>query len=193
MQNFIKTYLGKYAVAISKSSEGDNSLINRILTSTIRVPIESVSNLARRKNKEEMTEDSTRALVDLANTTERTLLLAKAVFPFELFPDTLRIDRQKITVIHNDFLKMAHTTSIRLKDLGNVEVVLGPFFGTIILTSLYYRNNTQTINFLTRNDAIHAHRLLQGFMVAHNANIDTDNISEEDLIELLYRIGNENV
>ena len=193
MHNFIKSYLGKYAVAVSKSVEGDNSLLNRILTSTVRLPIDSVVSLTRRPRKQVPNENSTHKLAQLAAVTERTLFTAKAVFPFELFPDTLRIDRQKITVIHNDFLKMAHTTSIRLQDLGNVEAVLGPFFGTIILTSQYYRNNTQTINFLTRNDAIHAQRLLQGFMVAHNAQIDTTDISEEELIDLLNRIGNENV
>lgn len=192
MPNFIKTYLGKYAVAVTKSNEGDNSLINRVLTASVQTPIDTMS-ILRRKLTNADGEGSTRELVELANTTEKTLFSARAVFPFELFPDTLRIDRQKITVIHNDFLKMAHTTSIRLMDLGNVEAILGPFFGTIILTSQYYRNNTQTINFLTRNDAIHAQRLLQGFMVAHNANIDTVNISEEKLIELLNRIGNENV
>lgn len=193
MPNFIKTYLGKYAVAIWKSGVGDTSMVNKALTSTFRTSMDGASILKRRPKTVVSREESTDALADLATVTERTLFSAKSVFPFELFPDTLRIDRQKITVVHNDFLKMAHTTSIRLRDLGNVEVVLGPFFGTIILTSLYYRNNTQTINFLTRNDAIHAHRLLQGFMVAHNANIDTDNISDDKLLELLDRVGNENV
>lgn len=193
MPNFIKTYIGKYAVAVSKSSDGDNSFINRVLTSTVRTPIDNISLLRRRNQPEESENGSMHALAELANVTERTLFTARAVFPFELFPDTLRIDRMKITVIHNDFLKMAHTTSIRLKDLGNVEAILGPFFGTIILTSQYYRNNTQTINFLTRRDAQHAQRLLQGFMVALKANIDTSNISEDELIQLLHRIGNENV
>jgi len=189
MKDFTNTYLGKYAIA------SQQSILKERATSLVKRARESVNPLVhmRDRHSEVIIESSTKMLVNLSTGAADNLFAVKTVFPFVFFADTLKIDRQKLTIVHNDFLKVSQTSSIRLKDLRNVETILGPFFGTVILTSQHFLNNTQTINFLKRRDAIYAQRLLQGFMVAHDAGIDTNDIEERTLLQLLNKIGKENL
>lgn len=135
----------------------------------------------------------TASLVKLVGAAEDNLFSVRTVFPFVLIADTLKIDRQKLTVVHNSLLGASQTASIRLKDLRNVQADIGPLFGSITLTSQHFLNNTQTIKFLKRKDIIEAQRLLQGFMIAHEAQIDTDNIEHDELKSLLNKLGQENI
>ena len=134
----------------------------------------------------------TAGLVELVGGAEDNLLSVHTVFPFVLIADTLKIDRQKLTVVHNTLLGASQTASIRLKDLRNVQADIGPLFGSITLTSQHFQNNTQTIKFLKRKDIIEAQRLLQGFMIAHEAQVDTDNIEHNELKSLMNKLGQEN-
>ncbi|EFK95660.1 hypothetical protein LDC_2338 [sediment metagenome] len=134
----------------------------------------------------------TDSLKSLNTGADENLFSARTVFPFVLFADTLKIDRQKLTIVHNELLWASRTNSIRLKDIRNVESDIGPLFGTITITSSNFLNNTQTIKYLRHKDIIKAQRLLQGFMIAHEAKIDTDDIEQGELLKLLYSLGQEN-
>jgi hypothetical protein len=134
----------------------------------------------------------TEKLISLAGGSQDNLFVAKTVFPFILFADTLKIDRQKITIVHNDFLGKSQTASTEIKNIMNIEADVGPLFGSLIVTSKHFLNNTQTIRYLKRNDVATAQRLLQGFMIAQRAKIDTDNIEREQLLALLNGLGQEN-
>lgn len=120
------------------------------------------------------------------------LFVAKTIFPFVLFTDTIKIDRQKITIVHNDFLWQSKTASIEIKNIMNVEADMGPLFGSITITSKHFLNNTQTIKCLKRRDVIMVQRLLQGFMIAQRAAINTEDIRTKQLLALLNDLGQEN-
>ncbi len=97
------------------------------------------------------------------------LFSANTVFPFILFPDTITLDREKLTIIHRPFFMMAHVTAIRIHDILNAEVDIGPFFGSLRIITRYYsgpdsqfagpdstenHRKPASINFLWRHDAI---------------------------------------
>lgn len=189
MKDFTNTYLGRYAIASQQRIIKE--MQSSPLMGRVRESVNPLVTVYSRHNESEI-ESSTMSLFKLSTSAADNLLAIKTVFPFVLFADTLKIDKQKLTVVHNSFLKSSQTSSIRLKDLGNVEMILGPLFGTIILTSQHFLNNIQTINFLKRKDAIYAQHLLQGFMVAHDAGIDTNSIEGSTLLTLLNKIGKEN-
>jgi hypothetical protein len=134
----------------------------------------------------------TERLVSLAEGSQYNLFTAKTVFPFVLFADTLKIDRQKITIVHNDFFGKSQTVSTEIKNIMNIEAQVGPLFGSITVTSKHFLNNTQTIRYLRKKDVAKAQRLLQGFIIAQRAKIDTDNIEREQLLVLLHDLGQEN-
>jgi hypothetical protein len=122
---------------------------------------------------------------------ESHTILAKAqsVFPFQLFPDTINIDRHKLTIIRRQFFGIEQKVSVPLENVKNIEADLGPFFGSITITSDLFINNTQTVHFLTRNDARKIQKLVQGAVVAQAEGIDLNRIDVKQLRGMLIDLG----
>lgn len=149
------------------------------------------SRFAHSSSREAHTNETAK-LISLARGSQDNLFVAKTVFPFVLLADTLKIDRQKITIVHNDFFGKSRTVSTEIKNVMNIQADVGPLFGSLAITAKHFLNNTQSIRHLRRKDVAIAQRLLQGFVIAHRANIDTDNIGREQLLVLLNDLGQEN-
>lgn len=128
-------------------------------------------------------------LKDAVTTSLPTIIKAKAVFPFDLFPDTISIDRKKVTVVHRTFFFMQQTISVQLQDIKNVEANLGPFFGSLIMTSQHFKNNVQHINFLKRSEVVEVQHILQGIIAAVNEKIDIASIDISKLRTMLKELG----
>lgn len=185
--------LGKFAIlqhdtpirpaSRRKTRDDEDDLVGRFARSnTSRLPTE-----VKRKVEKLVTE--TDKLVSLTEQSHDNLFVAKTVFPFVLFADALKIDRHKLTIVHNSFFKTAQTASTEIKNIINVQTELGPLYGSITITSKHFLNNTQTIDYLKRKDIVAAQCLLQGFMIAHRAQIDTTNIDKKQLLSLLGDLG----
>jgi hypothetical protein len=117
------------------------------------------------------------------------LMKASAIFPFDLFPDMITIDRQKLTIVHRTFFSQEQTVSVPLSDITNVQADVGPLFGSITVTSEHFMNNTQKINYLSRRDVLELQRVLQGMTMACKEGIDLSTIDEDDLMPLLEELG----
>lgn len=143
-------------------------------------------------------------LYDAAIKGQEVLFKAETVFPFILFPDTIALDREKLTIIHRQFFRMAQITAIRIKDILNAEVDIGPFFGSLRVVTRYYsgpdsqfagsdsierHRKPATMNFLWRSDAIKLHSMLQGYIIATQKEIDCAEISKDELVSLLNNLG----
>lgn len=128
-------------------------------------------------------------LRDIVEMSHPTLAKASAIFPFDLFPDTLTIDRQKLTVVHRSFFNIEQTVSVQLADVTNVQANVGPFFGALTISSEHFINNTQTIKYVSRHNAIVIQHLLQGMIIAHKEHIDLNQIGEKELLVLLDDLG----
>lgn len=196
MGRYMVPVLGRYALLQVADERGYKSELRQTLQNVEVLTadkLELSKKLEQLKRKVLGWEHTKAKLASLSDGAKDNLLAVKTVFPFVLVTDTLKIDRQKITIVHNDFLWTSHTASIKLRDIGNVQADIGPLFGSITVTSKHFLNNTQTLRYLKRKDAIMAQRLLQGFMIAHEAQIDTDGITSHELGTLLSNLGQENL
>lgn len=142
-------------------------------------------------------------LYDVAIKSHDVLFKANTVFPFILFPDSIMLDREKLTIIHRPFFLMAKITAIRIKDILNAEVDIGPFFGSLRVMTRYFSDQSQfsgiasdarhtkapIINFLWRRDAMKLHSLLQGYIIVSQKEIDCSEIAKEELVMLLHDLG----
>lgn len=128
-------------------------------------------------------------LLDMTTNAQHKLFEASTVFPLNLFPDTITVDREKVTVANRYFYRVAKINSTPIADLQSVEADVGPFFGTVKLTSKYFINNTRELHFLWRNDAIKVQRLLQGYIIATQREIDCNTIDTDQLRTLLLDLG----
>jgi hypothetical protein len=137
-------------------------------------------------NEESNSEEKLKYMVEKSQV---VLMKASAVFPFDLFPDSITIDRQKLTFVHRNFFNQEKTVSVPLADISNVQADVGPLFGTITVTSEHFINNTQTIRYLTRKEVLELQRVLQGMTIAHKEGVDLSTVSEEELLPLLQQLG----
>lgn len=118
---------------------------------------------------------------------------ARTVWPLTLFRDDIVVDRTKITITKRDFFFVSEVMSIRLEDILNVKVSLGPFFGSLTLAvRVLSSEDHHTINYFYRKDAIHLKHIIQGYIIALHNNIDCHDTDKEQLILTLSELGHDN-
>lgn len=128
-------------------------------------------------------------LIDLTQKAQEILFQADTVFPFMLFPDTVTLDREKLTIANRLFFRVAKITSVAIADVLSVEADVGPFFGSVHMTSRYFFTNAKSVKFLSRGNAVKLQRLLQGYIIAHEREVDCTSIATKDLVVLLNDLG----
>lgn len=125
----------------------------------------------------------------MARKSSQVLFTTKTVFPFDLFPDTLTINANKIDVVNSEFFASTQTTSIPLHDIANVEVQTAPFFATLRITNIRYPTNPIVLNFLKKNAAIKAKNIIDGLLVAVSQGADVANIEPAKLLRQIEQAG----
>lgn len=128
-------------------------------------------------------------LVELTEKSQDILYEATTVFPFTLFPDTITLDREKLTIAKRYFWRTANITSTPVSEIMSCEASVGPFFGSLHLTFRFFTDNQRTLSFLTRSDALEMQRLIHGYIIAHRREIDTTSVNKKRLVELLTDLG----
>lgn len=129
-------------------------------------------------------------LKNVGSTSHEILFRARTIFPFDFFPDTITFDREKITIVQRVFVLTARIISVPVRDILSVQLNVGPFFGSVMITSRYASaNKTYDINFLTRMQAFKLQRLLQGYIIANERLIDCRAIPLPQLKRMLMDIG----
>lgn len=128
-------------------------------------------------------------LIELTERVHDILYEATTVFPFTLFPDTITLDREKLTIAKRNFWRVADITSVPISEILTCTVNVGPFFGSIHLVFSFFADNERRINFLWRSEAMELQRMVHGFIIAHKREINTTIVSTEDLRTLLKEIG----
>ena len=118
-------------------------------------------------------------------------VLVTATTKLTLFPDTLVLDRAKLTVTKRSFVQTSEVMSIRIEDVLNVTASLGPFFGSIKVSSRVM--NTEDPSFkigrFTRDDALKIKHITQGYVIALQRDIDCSSLETDELISMLERLG----
>lgn len=139
--------------------------------------------------EEKKAEQGSEEIIELTERTQDVLFEAHTVFPFTLFPDTLTLDREKLTIAERYFWRVAKITSVPVSEILSCQASVGPFFGSIHLVFSFFADNERTVKFLWREDATKLQRMLHGYIIAHKRQINTTNISAEDLKVMLKEIG----
>jgi hypothetical protein len=134
-------------------------------------------------------EEAVHKLEGMVEKAQNVLCRARAVWPLDFFPDTITIDRKKLTIEHRSFWGVKQTVSVRHSDVTNVQAHVGPFFGSLIITSEHFINNIQTIKYLPRVDVLKIQQLIQGMIIAHKEGVELNDIDDKRLLKLLNELG----
>lgn len=151
---------------------------------------EAVKDLVREseKNKQKLDE--------LVEKSGRALFKASTVFPFELFPTTLIIDENKVTIFYREFFWSERIHSIMIRDIKDVIVETSLFFATLIIIDDAFKDDPVRIHYLWKKQAMHARKLVQGLIVSIKGvispmvgGVEFTNISPKDLMVKLEHLG----
>jgi hypothetical protein len=135
--------------------------------------------------------EAARELTQAINQSHEVLAKATTVFPFTIFPDTVTLDREKLTITHKEFFMTGEVMSIRIKDILNVTADVGPFFGSVRITTRFYNNAEKpyTVSYLKRSDALKLKRITQGYVIATQKKIDCSTLTTPELTSMLDNLG----
>lgn len=173
---------GLFVIRPSESEAGEQSPKSRL--------VHSLQELARQTQKNKDDDDLEQVLVR----SNQVLASAKSVFPWTLFPDTIILDRTKLTVIRRSFFMTEDVMSIRIEDILNVSATVGPIFGSItIATRVMSSTDHFTLNHFLREDVMHLKHMIQGYVIARHNNIACDHLSYDELIHTLRELGHETI
>jgi len=129
-------------------------------------------------------------LVEAIGDAHDILVRATTVFPVTLFPDTITVDRTKLTVTHRDFFRVGEVLSIAIEDILNVTATVGPLFGSIkISTRFFDSNKPYTVHHFWRSDALKIKRIVQGYLIVKQQEVDTSSLTTKDLAHKLDKAG----
>ena len=146
----------------------------------------------KRSSEHEGESDSRRNLRKIIEQSHEVLASANTVFPVTLFPDTVFVDRTKVTIIRRDFFWSSDTMSIRIEDVLNVSATLGPLFGSLTIASRVMSTIDHfQINHFWRSDAIHLKHIIQGYVIAQHNKMDITHLPKDELIKTLVEIGHD--
>lgn len=119
------------------------------------------------------------------------LATASTVFPLTLFPNTITIDRAKITVTRRTFFQTAVVQTIRIEDVLSIDANVGPILGSVKIMSQWWNEELPqlSVDKLWREDAERIKRIGQGYVIALKKDIDCASLSTEELAHMLDKIG----
>jgi hypothetical protein len=169
--------------------------IRNILTQEIQLPsselFKSVLTQDEPLTKEKQHElDNVKQLKQAVQRSNQVLAAARTVFPVTLFPDSIIVDRTKVTIIKRDFFFTSNAISFQIEDILNVSCAVGPLFGSLTIASRVMSTIDHfNINYLWRHDALILKNLVQGQIIAKNNKLETEHLSIKETIDALCELG----
>lgn len=141
--------------------------------------------------EKESTLKSEGSVSDIVKYSQQVLAAARTVpLPWNLFPDSVIVDRSKITIIKQNFFWSSETITVRAEDILNVTSTLGPIFGSIVISTRIMNSTDHfEIDSFWRKDAIYMKQIIQGYMIAIHSKIDTATMERQKLIDTLLKLG----
>lgn len=120
---------------------------------------------------------------------DRELMRVKTVFPFVWFSDELIIEENKLTFIWGVFFLSKNVRSILLKDISNISVETGLLFARINVMDQYFAKDAMSVEYLPKEKALIARRLIQGLIVSTRENIDYADVPKDEIIKHALKLG----
>ena len=112
------------------------------------------------------------------------------ILPMNIFPDTVTIDRMKVTINLWESLWSHRIVTLRIQDILNVAANTGLLFGSLTISTRVMNSTDHFVimGFWNR-DVIRLQRILQGYMIALHQGIDVSDLSTDRLVRKLNELG----
>ncbi len=130
-----------------------------------------------------------RQLNQLATDSSQIIYSCKTVFPFDFFPDTIAVDKNKVDVVYSSFFFTKSVYTIMLEEVLNVTANLSLIFASLIIEVKGYEQNPSVINHLWRNQALKMRDTIMGLSIAKKRDIELSTVSSQTVKQKAEAIG----
>lgn len=160
-------------------------------TKNIQIQREAVADAQKEIVKEDIKskEQNSEQLDNLIEKSNKNLQTLSTVFPFTLFPTTITIDPDKVTVTFKEFFASNNFQTMLIKEITNVEVQTDLFFGSLKIRDSADRAHEILVKFLKKKDAEKAREIIQGLIVGTKQGVDFSQIEQETLVKKVEELG----
>lgn len=126
----------------------------------------------------------------LVEGSEKELFRFKTVFPFDILPDEIVIDFNKISIIKKISPLGQKVHGVFIKDVMDVLVKTSIFLSELEIVDAGFVENSIRIKSVRKEDAAKARRIIMGLVVARKLDIDMAAITEvQDVVSKLEKLG----
>lgn len=124
----------------------------------------------------------------LVDETNSVIYEISSVFPFQIFPDKLIIDENKVTIIRREFL-FKRIYPILLSDILTVKVDRSILFSSLNFEVKRYHSTPRPLVYLKPKEANRARQYVIGLVQAKRARIDLSKLTADQIRDRLEEIG----
>lgn len=121
---------------------------------------------------------------ELVRKSNREVFSISTVFPWDLFPTTIRIQENKVSFIYHQFMS-SQEQDVDIKDISNTHIEQSIFFAKLKIISNTFANQPVIIDHLRKKEAQQARMYIQGLQLFCQKNIDT---SDYEITELRQKL-----
>lgn len=146
-----------------ETKKDENDMANKIPL-TKRIQRKEEEALGKTDNKKSFTQ----LLEELSDNPEHILMTASSVFPYRVFPETIVIDPVKVKVTTQYFFKSQEIRTVLIKDILEASVQESPFVATLQILIDHYKEQPLRIQYLKKEDAEKAAKIIQGLVIARS-------------------------
>lgn len=191
-----KTRQTKWLDREAASSEGDNEESSSFTQNQPKpgsVEARSAEGIRENQERDTRTLDPRDGLRKIVRKSHQLLASAQTVIlPVNLFPDSVTVDRTKVTITKRTFFWSSSVISIRIEDVLNIACSTGPIFGSLTISSRVMNSTDHyEIDYFWRKDALYLKQLIQGYVIAQHNQIETSHLKRDELIRTLLDLGND--
>lgn len=138
--------------------------------------------------REVVAEEEEKKLNEVAEESKLEVFGAHSVFPFDLFPDKITIDINKVTLVHR-FILSRQVFPMLIEDINTARDFRGVFFSSLSIEISGYEQNPPPMKFLKHSDAATARRFILALLECKRSGVDLSKLSRKKIISKLEEVG----
>lgn len=129
-------------------------------------------------------------LENLAEGNSEVLCTVRSTFPFDFFPSTIVVTRDKVDIIDQLFFFSQDISSLMIREIGRVEVSTSLFFSTIFFRAKTIDKILKKVTHLKKSDALKVQSVIQGLLIAKAEQVDVSSVPATQVESATTRLGN---
>jgi len=141
------------------------------------------------KDRVKLKEQNEEKLNKLVSNSNSVIFTCKTIFPFTIFPNTLIVTLNDVSIVNVEFFISKQIRSVPIKKIAEIIVETGFFFATVKIIDIDFSQITMELNYLNIGDAMRAKRLIQGLLFASKEEIDLTKIEDLNIVSKLEELG----